>query len=91
MTELLSQGYSQGNGIFRCGYTMKLLTRDINDPLTVTNQVRSGGINIIDLANLHSCSFIETKDLGRVYTDGSFEVLGRLDNSDVRGCSLMVG
>ena len=91
MTELLSQGYSQGNGIFRCGYTMKLLTRDINDPLTVTNQVRSGGINIIDLANLHSCSFIETKDLGRVYTDGSFEVLGRLDNSDVRGCNLMVG
>tara|TARA_R110001599_G_scaffold63492_4_gene176795 strand:+ start:9686 stop:10675 length:990 start_codon:yes stop_codon:yes gene_type:complete len=91
MTELLSQGYSQGNGIFRCGYTMRILTRDINDPLTVTNQVRSGGINIIDLANVHSCSFIETKDLGRVYPDGTFEVLGRLDNSDVRGCNLMVG
>lgn len=91
MTELLSQGYSQGNGIFRCGYTMRILTRDINDPLTVTNQVRSGGINIIDLANVHSCAFIETKDLGKVYPDGTFEVLGRLDNSDVRGCNLMVG
>ncbi|WP_323755877.1 acyl transferase [Roseivirga sp.] len=91
MTELLSQGYSQGKGIFRCGYTMKILTRDINDPLTVTNQVRSGGINVVDLANLHSCSFIETKDLGKVYSDGSFEVLGRIDNSDVRGCNLMVG
>ncbi|MGW8123562.1 acyl transferase [Roseivirga echinicomitans] len=91
MTELLSQGYSQGEGLFRCGYTMKILTRDINDPLTVTNQVRSGGINIIDLANVHSCSFIETKDLGRVYPDGTFEVLGRIDNSDIRGCNLMVG
>ncbi|WP_339605861.1 acyl transferase [uncultured Roseivirga sp.] len=91
MTELLSQGYSQGNGVFRCGYTMKLLTRDINDPLTVTNQVRNGGINIIDLANVHSCAFIETKDLGKVYSDGTFEVLGRIDNSDVRGCNLMVG
>jgi len=70
---------------------MKLLTRDINDPLTVTNQVRNGGINIIDLANVHSCAFIETKDLGKVYSDGTFEVLGRIDNSDVRGCNLMVG
>ena len=90
MTELLSQGYSKGKGVFESGYTMRVLTRDINDPLTVVNQVRTGGINVIDLANLHSCAFIETKDLGRVHANGTFEVLGRIDNSDVRGCNLMV-
>jgi len=91
MTELLSQGYSKGHGVFECGYSMRIFTRDINDPLTVVNQVRTGGINIIDLANVHSCAFIETKDLGRVHANGKFEVLGRIDNSDVRGCNLMVG
>ena len=90
MTELFSQAYSKGGGIFCPGSTMKVIMRDVNDPLTVSNNLRSGGLNIIDLANLHSCSFIETKDLGIVYGDGSFEVLGRIDNSDIRGCNLML-
>ncbi len=90
MTELLSQGYSKGNGIFNCPPWMKILIRDINDPLSYQKTGRTGGINVIDLANLHSCSFIATQDLGKVYSDGSFEVAGRFDNSDIRGCNLLV-
>ncbi|HEX2976157.1 MAG TPA: acyltransferase, partial [Bacteroidales bacterium] len=90
MTELLSQAYSSGNGIFYCPPWMKVLIRDPQDPLTIiTEPGRTGGINIIDLANMNSCSFISTGDLGRLHEDGGFEVLGRFDNSDVRGCNLM--
>lgn len=90
MTELLSQAYSGGNGLFRTPPWMRILIRDANDPLSLAGYHQSGGINIIDLANLHSCSFIATQDLGRSYPDGSFEVLGRFDDSDVRGCNLLV-
>ncbi len=91
MTELLSQAYSKGEGIFYCPPWMKILIRDTYDPLAVTLEPGiTGGINIIDLANIHSCSFIATGDLGRLYKDGSFEVLGRIDNSDIRGCNLLV-
>ena len=90
MTELLSQAYSIGEGVFRPGYTMRLLLRDLNDPFDIGDHHRSGGINIIDLANVDSCAFIETKDIGRQHPDGSFEVLGRFDNSDIRGCNLLV-
>lgn len=90
MTELLSQAYSKGEGIFRCPPWMQILVRDINDPFSLARQHKSGGVNIIDLANLHSCSFIATKDIGKKYPDGSFEILGRFDNSDIRGCNLMV-
>lgn len=90
MTELLSQAWSKGDGIFRCPPWMKILISDTNDPLSYLETGRSGGINIIDFANIHSCSFIATQDLGRAFTDGSFEVLGRFDNSDIRGCSLLV-
>ncbi len=91
MTELLSQAYSKGNGVFNCPPWMKVLIRDANDPFTFLNEGRTGGINIIDLANINSCSFIATQDLGKKYSDGSFEVLGRFDNSDLRGCNLLVG
>ncbi|MNZ98796.1 hypothetical protein D3C78_1180980 [compost metagenome] len=90
MTELLSQGYSDGKGIFRCPPWMKILTRDTNDPLSLSTTSQSGGVNVIDLANINSCSFIATQDLGKVYSDGSFEILGRFDNSDIRGCNLLV-
>lgn len=91
MTELLSQAYSQGDGIFYCPPWMKVLIRDPQDPLTIINEpLRTGGINIIDLANLYSCSFLATSDLGRLHEDGGFEVLGRFDNSDIRGCNLLV-
>ncbi|MHB1146129.1 MAG: LuxE/PaaK family acyltransferase [Lutibacter sp.] len=90
MTELLSQAYSKVNGIFECSPWMKILTRDTEDALTVLPEGKSGGINIIDLANVNSCSFIATQDLGKTYSDGTFEVLGRFDNSDIRGCNLMV-
>jgi hypothetical protein len=90
MTELLSQAYSKGSGIFHIPPWMRILIRDTNDPLSLTGHHQTGGINIIDLANLYSCSFIATQDLGRTYTDGSFEVLGRFDDSDVRGCNLLV-
>ena len=90
MTELFSQAYSKGWGIFKPAGSMNVFTRDVNDPLTISNEMRSGGLNIIDLANVHSCCFIETKDLGKVHADGSFEVLGRMDNSDIRGCNLML-
>ncbi|MBW6459541.1 MAG: acyltransferase [Bacteroidales bacterium] len=90
MTELLSQAYSQGNGIFRTPPWMKILIRDTNDPLQLIPACQTGGINIIDLANLYSCSFVATQDLGRINPDGSFEVMGRFDDSDVRGCNLLV-
>ena len=90
MTELLSQAYSKGNGIFKTPAQMKILIRDINDPFSLLGDEQSGGINIIDLGNLYSCSFIATQDLGKKFKDGSFEVLGRFDNSDVRGCNLLV-
>ncbi|NEM98380.1 acyl-CoA synthetase family protein [Pontibacter burrus] len=90
MTELLSQGYSKGNGIFYPGQTMQILLRDLNDPFDKGNHHRSGGINVIDLANVDSCAFIETKDIGKMHADGGFEVLGRFDNSDIRGCNLLI-
>lgn len=90
MTELLSQAYSRGNGIFRTPPWMRILIRDANDPLSLAGHHQTGGINVIDLANIYSCSFIATQDLGRSYPDGSFEVLGRFDDSDVRGCNLLV-
>ncbi|MCF8225839.1 MAG: acyltransferase [Bacteroidales bacterium] len=90
MTELLSQSYSGGNGIFRSPPWMKVLARDPYDPLSVLPIGSAGGINIIDLANLYSCSFIATGDLGKVYEDGTFEISGRFDQAEVRGCNLMV-
>ena len=90
MTELLSQAYSKGNGIFETPPWMKIVTRDTEDPLSLQAMGKTGGINIIDLANVYSCSFIATQDLGKTFPDGSFEVLGRFDNSDIRGCNLMV-
>jgi hypothetical protein len=90
MTELLSQGWSKGDGIFECPPWMEILIYDPNDPLSLLGQGKSGGINVIDLANIDSCSFIATQDLGRKNEDGSFEVLGRFDASDIRGCSLLV-
>ena len=91
MTELLSQAWSKGDGIFKCPPWMQIMIADTNDPLSFLETGRTGGINIIDLANFHSCSFIATQDLGRVFDDGTFEVLGRFDNSDIRGCNLLVG
>lgn len=90
MTELLSQAYSLGDGIFNCPDWMKVLIRDTNDPLSLVQNGKTGGINVIDLANTNSCSFIATQDLGRINPDGSFEVLGRFDNADIRGCNLLV-
>ena len=90
MTELLSQAYSKGNGVFECPKWMKILTRDTEDALTILPQQQNGGINVIDLANVNSCSFIATQDLGKVYPNGTFEIIGRFDNSDIRGCNLMV-
>ncbi len=90
MTEILSQAYSKGEGIFNCPAWMKILIRDTNDPFSYLPCKRTGGINIIDLANINSCSFIATQDLGKIYSDDSFEVLGRFDNSDIRGCNLMI-
>lgn len=90
MTELLSQAYSLGEGIFNCPNWMQVLIRDINDPLSLIEKGRTGGINVIDLANANSCSFIATQDLGKINPDGSFEVLGRFDNADIRGCNLLV-
>ncbi len=90
MTELLSQGYSKGDGIFQCPPWMNVVMRDVNDPLKILKPVKTGGINVIDLANINSCSFIATQDLGILHNDGSFEVSGRFDNSDLRGCNLLV-
>lgn len=91
MTELLSQAYSKKNGIYDCPSWMKIMIRDINDPFSYVKPNKSGGVNVIDLANINSCSFIETKDLGRCDESSHFEILGRFDNSDLRGCNLMIG
>lgn len=90
MTELLSQAYSLGDGIFECPPWMDVLIRDTEDALSYVDSGKTGGINVIDLANINSCSFIATQDLGKKYANQSFEVLGRFDNSDIRGCNLMV-
>ncbi len=89
MTELFSQAYSKGDGIFQTPPWMKVMVRDVNDPLTLKGYEKTGGINVIDLANIHSCSFIATQDLGRTHANNSFEVLGRIDESDIRGCNLL--
>ncbi len=89
MTELLSQAYSTGDGIFRCAPWMRVIARDPYDPMSYVGTDKTGALNIIDLANLYSCSFLSVSDLGRVYADGSFEVLGRMDNAEIRGCNLM--
>ena len=89
MTELLSQAYSIGNGIFNCPPWMKVITRDTEDALSYIYG-KTGGINVIDLANIYSCAFIATQDLGKTFPDGSFEIVGRFDSSDIRGCNLMV-
>lgn len=90
MTELLSQAYSKGAGLFHCPPWMQIIIRDTNDPLSMIGYERTGGINVIDLANIYSCSFIATQDLGKLHGINSFEVLGRFDNSDIRGCNLLV-
>ena len=90
MTELLSQAYSLGDGQFRCPPWMQVRMRDINDPFSPVPHGRTGGMNIIDLANVNSCSFIATQDMGRITANGNFEVLGRFDNADIRGCNLLV-
>ena len=90
MTELLSQAYSIGDGLFDTPPWMKILIRDTEDPFSYLKVNKTGGINVIDLANIYSCSFIETQDLGKLHQNGKFEVLGRFDNSDVRGCNLLV-
>lgn len=90
MTELLSQAYSKGGGVFETPPWMKVLTRDPEDALSIQPNGKSGGINIIDLANINSCAFIATQDLGKIKSDGTFEILGRFDQSDIRGCNLMV-
>jgi hypothetical protein len=88
MTELLSQAYSKGGGLYRCPPWMKVKLRDDEDPFWIRNE-GAGIINVIDLANIYSCAFIATDDAGRLQADGSFEVLGRVDGSDLRGCSLL--
>ena len=90
MTELLSQAYSKGNGLFKCPNWMRVLIRDTEDPLNILPEGKAGGLNIIDLANINSCSFIATQDLGSTNKNNVFEVIGRFDNSDIRGCNLMV-
>lgn len=90
MTELLSQAYSKGDGLFECPPWMKIMTRDTEDALTILPSNKTGGINVIDLANINSCSFIATQDLGKVHQHGTFEIIGRFDASDIRGCNLML-
>ena len=90
MTELLSQAYSKGEGIFRCPPWMDLLVRDPRDPLSLAEEGSPGGLNVIDLANLDSCAFLATGDLGKRHSDGTFEILGRFDHSDIRGCNLLI-
>lgn len=89
MTELLSQAYSSAGGVFKPSATMKIFVRDINDPFDIKTD-GSGCLNVVDLANVHSCAFIATDDVGKLYIDGSFEVMGRVDNAALRGCNLMV-
>ena len=90
MTELFSQAYSSGEGIFYPAPWMKVLIREAEDPFTISSHEKTGGINIIDLANTHSCAFLATEDLGKTFSDGSFEVLGRFDTAEIRGCNLMM-
>ena len=90
MTEMLSQAYSKRDGIFSCPNWMRVFIRDINDPNFLYSNNRSGGINIIDLANFNSCSFIATEDMGSLRENGNFEIMGRIDHSDTRGCNLLV-
>ena len=90
MSELLSQSYSNGEGIFKSPPWKKVLIRDTNDPLSIIGDNKTGGINVIDLANIYSCPFIATQDLGKTFEDGTFIVLGRFDNSDLRGCNLLL-
>lgn len=90
MTELLSQAYSNGSGRFYCPPWMRVFIRDPEDPLSALPNQQTGGINIIDLANYHSCAFIATQDLGKKYDNNSFEILGRFDHSDIRGCNLLL-
>lgn len=90
MTELLSQGYSKGNGIFEVPYWMKIMKRDMYDPFNISTNTGRGGLNVIDLANIYSCAFIATQDLVNIKNEMQFEILGRIDNADIRGCNLMV-
>jgi acyl-coenzyme A synthetase/AMP-(fatty) acid ligase len=90
MTELFSQAYSKGEGKFFCPPWMKIVITAIDDPKQILSKNKTGRINIIDLANIHSIAFIATDDLGKINEDGSFEILGRLDNSDLRGCNLLI-
>lgn len=90
MAELTSQAYSRGGGIFRTPGWMKVLTRDVNDPFDMAPAGGRGGINIVDLANMWSCAFIQTQDMGRVLADGSFTIEGRIDRSEIRGCNLLI-
>lgn len=90
MTELLTQAYSIGDGLFSENGWLKCVIRDINDPFDYLNPGESGGVNVIDLANIHSCCFVETKDIGRKIDNDNFEILGRFDNSDIRGCNLLL-
>lgn len=91
MTEMLSQAWSSGDGLFRCPPWMKAVIRELNDPLSFSERAGTmGGINIIDLANINSCSFLATSDLGKLHNEGAFEVIGRFDNSDTRGCNLLL-
>jgi len=90
MTELMSQAYSLNNEKFQCPPWMKVYIRESEDPMKIKADFRSGGVNVIDLANYNSCSFIATDDLGKIDKDGNFEILGRLDNSDQRGCNLLI-
>jgi len=89
MTELFSQAYSQANGRFLCPPWMRVEVRDITDPLQVGQLNKAGGVNVIDLANIHTLAFIETADMGTVFNDGMFEIIGRADNAEIRGCNLM--
>lgn len=89
MTELLSQAYSKKEGLFEPANTMRILLREVNDPFSYVAQGKTGGINVVDLANLYSCSFIETQDLGKFHENG-FEIVGRFDHSDIRGCNLLI-
>jgi len=89
MTELMSQAYSKDNGLYNCPPWMKVLIRSTDDPFEIIQEEKTGALNIIDLANIESCAFIATQDLGKTHKDGSFEVLGRFDNAEIRGCNLI--
>ncbi|HNR49330.1 MAG TPA: acyl transferase [Bacteroidia bacterium] len=90
MTEMLSQAYSLGNGIYSCPPWLRLIVRDSYDPFTLVDNEITGGINVIDLANVNSCSFIATQDMGKVFDEGTFEIIGRFDDAEIRGCNLMI-